>query len=340
MNLVPVRRRQDFPEGAVDNQEMFRFSTTALGEGKAILIFPEGMSLGIRKLQPIKTGAARIALQAEADNAFSLGLNIQAVGITYTDVQRFRSSAYLVLGKPISVKSLYEEASESGKDVVAAITERIESELRVLTVDVAEAQHNQLVERIAKLYASAGRATDDFDRLKLVAKRVAELSETQPKTRDTIARKLSAYEEAASLWNIDIDRPLKQQMHPLAVRILTPAVVFGFISHYIPYKLIGPLGKAIIDHPASIATMKILLSMVVYPLWYACIFLLLLGLGVGSTVGLLLVIAVIISGLLANRYYDGVHLYLVNSKSNPLEALSAVRDELLYELDRLNLELQ
>ncbi|MCB0343952.1 MAG: 1-acyl-sn-glycerol-3-phosphate acyltransferase [Bdellovibrionales bacterium] len=338
INMVPVKRRQDFPNGEVDNQKMFQFTTDALAKGKAILIFPEGLSLGVRKLQPIKTGAARISLQAEADNKFSLGLKVQAVGITYTDVQRFRSSAHVVLGKPFSVRELYQDASEGDRDITAVLTERIETELRGLTVDVAEVEQNRLVEQIAKLYASADRAADDFNRLHQVAERVAQLSAARPGARDTIARRLSAYEEAASLWNIDIDRPLKQQMNPIAVRLLTPAVVFGYISHYLPYKLIGPLGRAIIDHPASIASMKILLGIVVYPIWYLCLFFLGLACGISSGLASLLVLAVILAGLLANKYYDGVHLYLVNGKGSPLDALLSVRNELIYELDRLNRE--
>lgn len=338
-NMIPVKRRQDFPDGEVDNSRMFQFTTHALGTGRAILIFPEGLSLGLRKLQTIKTGAARISLQAESEHAFSLGLRVQAVGITYTDVQRFRSSAYVVLGQPFDVVDIYQKAAAGNEDVVSALTSRIESELRALTVDVAEAELNQLVERIAKIYASAGRAADDFQRLSAVAKRVTELAGKKPETRDTISRKLAAYEEAASLWNIDLDRPLTQQMNPFAVRLLTPAVVFGYLAHYLPYRAINWLGRMIIDHPASIASMKILLGIALYPLWYLFILAAALWFGLGAKLSLLMVAAVILSGLLANKYYDGVHLYLIAAKGSPLQMLRSVRDELLYELDKLNLEL-
>lgn len=332
LHMVPVKRRQDFPAEEPDNSEMFRFSSSALSAGRALLIFPEGMSLGVRKLQPIKTGAARIALQAEAE--FSLNLKIQAVGLTYTDIQHFRSSVHAVFGEPIAVSTLYERSAVSGGDFVKDLTSEIENQLRGLTVNVEEVQQNRLVERIGKLYLSAGRAPADLAHPSWLA----QFAGLPSAGRESIERRLAAYEEAAMLWNIDIDRPLEQKMNPLLVRALTPAVVFGYLMHYVPYHLVGPLGRAIIDHPAASASMKILLSLVLYPLWYLLLFAGFAALGCSLKIGLLLILAIFISGMVANNYYDGVHLYLVNGLGRPLDALRTVRDELLQELEILRME--
>jgi len=63
---IPVTRRQDARGAAMDNESMFRATGRTLGEGGAILIFPEGVSQPEPALMPLRTGAARILLGARA----------------------------------------------------------------------------------------------------------------------------------------------------------------------------------------------------------------------------------------------------------------------------------
>ena len=119
-HFVPVYRRQDNPEEMTKNEGMFDRVAKTLRANKAVLIFPEGISLGLRKLMPVKTGAARIALQTEAEEDFNVGLSVQPIGITYSDFHRFKSSVTIVVGKPIQIKD-YKEAYD--KDPAHAVKE-------------------------------------------------------------------------------------------------------------------------------------------------------------------------------------------------------------------------
>ena len=73
-NMIPVFRAQDDPSQMHKNQQTFEKVFQLLERNGCILIFPEGISLTERKLKEIKTGAARMALGAEARNNFSLGV--------------------------------------------------------------------------------------------------------------------------------------------------------------------------------------------------------------------------------------------------------------------------
>ena len=64
---VPVYRRQDDPKLVAQNLDVFRDVYKAIAQGYAVGIFPEGMSHSASRLQPLKTGAARIALGAAAE---------------------------------------------------------------------------------------------------------------------------------------------------------------------------------------------------------------------------------------------------------------------------------
>ena len=68
--------------------------------------FPEGTSHSDPQLRPLKTGAARIALSAEAEHDGRLGVTIVPVGLAYERKTLFRSSVLLVVGEPLAVAPL------------------------------------------------------------------------------------------------------------------------------------------------------------------------------------------------------------------------------------------
>src|SRR5688572_18951274 len=80
---LPVYRKQDNPELMHQNERTFDAAVAALHEGDAVQIYPEGQSHSEARITPLKTGAARIALRAEADADWKLGLQITPVGLTY-----------------------------------------------------------------------------------------------------------------------------------------------------------------------------------------------------------------------------------------------------------------
>src|SRR5207248_1688107 len=77
--IIPVHRKQDVGEGAdpAKNREMFEAAARVLSRGRSIAIFPEGQSHTEPMLQPLKTGAARMALSGP------IGLRILPVGIAF-----------------------------------------------------------------------------------------------------------------------------------------------------------------------------------------------------------------------------------------------------------------
>ena len=73
---IPVYRREDDPKLISKNKDTFESAYNLFENGKCLILFPEGISLASRTLLKIKTGAARIALNAELKNKFILNLNI------------------------------------------------------------------------------------------------------------------------------------------------------------------------------------------------------------------------------------------------------------------------
>ena len=131
---------------------MFRAAYRILDEGKCIGIFPEGTSPTDRKVLKLKTGTARIALGAEKQNDFNLGLTIIPLGLYFTARNRFRSKVLLNFGKPIPIsefKEIYEEDEYEG---VHRLTDRISDELVKLTVNVKKNELDDFVVDLEKIY--------------------------------------------------------------------------------------------------------------------------------------------------------------------------------------------
>jgi 1-acyl-sn-glycerol-3-phosphate acyltransferase len=78
---LPVYRRQDDPALMHRNDETFARAVAALHAGDAVQMYPEGKSHSDPELAPLRTGAARIALRAEAERGWTLGLQVVVIDV-------------------------------------------------------------------------------------------------------------------------------------------------------------------------------------------------------------------------------------------------------------------
>lgn len=154
---IPVYRRQDDPGAMHRNQEMFRAAVEALHGGGAIQIYPEGRSHAEAHLVEFRTGAARIALQAEAEAEWGLGLSIVPVGITYSRKELARTGVAVRFGEAFGCADLKEIHLEDPVTAVRALTERIESGIRARTLNFVHHDDRELVEVAEQLYVREGR---------------------------------------------------------------------------------------------------------------------------------------------------------------------------------------
>src|SRR2546426_11718567 len=140
---IPVYRAHD--GDTARNQETFARCTDELDRGGAVALFPEGISHDRPALQPLRTGAARIALGADRAAA---PIEIVPIGLTFEDKRLFRSRLLLCAGELIAV----EPASADDAEAVRALTEAIDAGLRAVTLNTDSWRTAKLVERAAEIY--------------------------------------------------------------------------------------------------------------------------------------------------------------------------------------------
>ncbi len=287
---IPLVRAQDDPRGGRRNLAALDLYAELLGRGLATAIFPEGLSQDDPRVAPVKTGAARIALQAESAADFNLGLLIVPVGLQFEPRRSFRADAFVRCGEPVEVTDLARLHAENPRQAVRELTGRIDTALKKLAFHVEEQEHLPLVERLAEVYFQRVRKTGlaGVDRKGLrgellyrTAACLNHYSQTDPGAVADIERQLERYERLSE--EAGVDRQLLEEaasllpgpLAPLqvAAEVLLGAVpaLFGFLTGAIPYYLTRAISSKILSktrHAPGLSLSHILVGMVLFPLFY------------------------------------------------------------------------
>ena len=143
---IPVYRRLDQGVDASRNTETFAAVDRALADGEAICIFPEGISHSTGRLEPLRTGAARMAISAQRHG---VPVQLVAVGLNFERKTAFRSRVTILFGRPFSASGIGDRDEAAA---VRALTEQIAGEMRRLLVEADPGEDAATVQRVERLY--------------------------------------------------------------------------------------------------------------------------------------------------------------------------------------------
>ncbi|WP_164660709.1 lysophospholipid acyltransferase family protein [Tropicibacter sp. Alg240-R139] len=162
--VVPVFRQQDVGVSAAKEQPLFDRSSEVLAKADALSVFPEGLSHNEPHLLPFKSGAARIALEAEAQRE-KLGVQVLPVGITFDEKNKFRSRVLIQVGEPVDISRqarVYAATQDvaTRRAVVRDLTGTIHGSLAQVTLSFSSWEDAQLIRLATDIWAEA---SDDVD---------------------------------------------------------------------------------------------------------------------------------------------------------------------------------
>ena len=345
---IPVHRRQDAPAasaagsgGSADasrNDDTFARCYEALAEGGgtgAIALFPEGTSHNEPALQPLKTGAARIVLEAES-RLGPLGVRIVPVGLTFDERGRFRSRALVRVGEPLDPApelSIYKEDPTAAIAAGRALTARIDRALHQVTLNYSSWDESRLIARAADLFARPGLAlpqgrtlAETFDLHRAFLEGYEEMKARCPEEVAAAAQAVQAYDRLLTAFHLRDDQvaaaypvsPVARFVGRTLLRLLVylPLAAVGTLLNLLPYQIVRAIAGRSQDGDQK-ATLKVFPGLALYPAcWLAEA--LAVGYGWGGRAGLLTFLLCLPTGYVAmlfderrERFQREARAYLV-----------------------------
>jgi glycerol-3-phosphate O-acyltransferase / dihydroxyacetone phosphate acyltransferase len=275
---IPVYRQSDGVAPPGGNDEAFRAVRTALADGAAVALFPEGISHARAALAPLKTGAARIALGAA--HSTGGGIPIIPIGLLLDDRAVFRSTARIIIGAVIQWDDLAGRPEADG-EAVRELTDRIQTGLRAVTVNYASWEDATLVALADAIHSAGTRphsATDRLARHTIGAATLGRLRDGDDPAWRLLAHDLRAHARllrtlhltpADLLVPTDLGTALGWGMRRVPLLALAAVTTLGTVLAWPAYRLVGPLA-ARMPQATDLdvrATAKLLIGAVVFLIW-------------------------------------------------------------------------
>ncbi|HKW46766.1 MAG TPA: lysophospholipid acyltransferase family protein [Gemmatimonadaceae bacterium] len=260
VGVVPLVRSKDVrasAQEAIDprrNARSFDALRGVLRRGGAVVVFPEGISHDNPSLAPLRTGAARIALEARDEGGVH-GLQIVPVGLIFERKQTPRTRVLVQVGEPI----VLDRWAVTGDHAVSALTEEIDARLRSVTqnyetVDDAS-RAAALSALLAALFQNEPPSVGSSHSLHVdisIARRIDEarrgLTRADDRLRartDALLRSLATFEDRLALHRValeDISVSAEPRFAaPFVLReswvlaIAGPIALWGTINHWLPF---------------------------------------------------------------------------------------------------------
>lgn len=353
---LPVHRAED-GAGTAANEHTFAAVFAALERGEVVCLFPEGKSHDEPALQTLKTGAARMALGAEAHAGWGLGVRIAPVGLVYRAKPHFRSRVAVWTGVPLEVGELRAAYERDPRAAVQALTERIAAGLRAVTLDLERWEDLPLLELAERILFSerAGR----LERVQAFARALRTLRAREPRRVDELGARIASFGERTARLGLEPhDLPERLELPYRAGPVLRfalrnlgfllvglPLAAVGALFWFLPQRLAGALPRRFATRDV-LATARILAGALFFPSWLA-LAAVLVGWRAGPAWAALLVLAAPPLGLAALAFRDWrgavtgeIRTFLRLASRRRLRAsLVAERAELAAELEQLRRQL-
>jgi glycerol-3-phosphate O-acyltransferase / dihydroxyacetone phosphate acyltransferase len=153
MGGLPVHRRQEAGDDPAKNAALFEATTKALHEGSAIAIFPEGVTQPEPALQPVKTGAARMLLAAEAGRREGPRVTLLPVGLVFDRPGTFRDGHALVqIGAPVDTRDCLDTSPSPPEAPARVLTDRLRDALRGQIIEADDRETLRLLKLVEELW--------------------------------------------------------------------------------------------------------------------------------------------------------------------------------------------
>ena len=282
--MIPAFRGADDPRAVKRNLDSLAAAARVLAtDPRAVVgIFPEGKTHDALRLAPVKSGAARLALQALGAGAREL--RVVTVALNYERKEKFRSAVWMRIGEPIPLATWLAEHGDNEHAAMRALSPELDRRLRRDLVDLDDPAWENLLDDVEWLLprqrnrAAAGLAA--LRERKQVADALNHFHRVDPERSRAAADRVHTHAEALRAVGLSADARLLRETGPaLAVRLARDAfglwagalfALWGLALHLVPFaasRLVAALlGRGL---RATLALWRLLFGALLLLAWYA-----------------------------------------------------------------------
>ncbi|MCW8133752.1 MAG: 1-acyl-sn-glycerol-3-phosphate acyltransferase [Planctomycetota bacterium] len=282
LGMLPAYRESDDPSQVGKNTETLGAGADLLVNGDALGIFPEGKTHDAPKVELVRSGAARIAMQAVEQGA--KGLKIVPLGLNYEDKERFRSSVWVRVGEPIDATDWVQKHGGETRHAMRALTKELDRQLKDLAVHLNEPAWSHLLPDVETLMPPPAEAAAHPAAKVRQRKRIADAmnyftAADRPRA-ERLAEDLSKHRETIARMGLEMRSPMlnlhgaalfaRMLWEPFWLALLFLPALLGTLHHLLPFllvRLIAP--KLQTPGRTTVSFARLGLSVPLYGLWYA-----------------------------------------------------------------------
>ncbi|HOX78844.1 MAG TPA: 1-acyl-sn-glycerol-3-phosphate acyltransferase [Bacteroidales bacterium] len=352
LKILPVYRIRDGFHAVDQNNEVFPEIIGVLKRNRPAGLFPEGNHLGEKRLRPLKKGAARLALQAEEANDFTLGVTIVPVGLDYSNYYNAGSDLLVVFGNPIPALAYREEYLRNPAQAVSHMTTDLATELRKVMLDIRSEENYSVIHEAVKMYGPVERKRRKLRNnpynLFLIKKELAENLMVKEKGLETLREELASYHAklpALGIRDSQITSKIENRKSKIGTFIalfLLPIHLYGIVLNYIPYGLPIFLARNIKDRH-FLGSVRFGAGLLLFFTWYLLLFITSIFIFHNIFYAAVFMVSVSLTGLCAFYNYrlmlklraDWRWIFLKYRNRSEFEGLIKQRERIMKEIFRL-----
>ncbi|MBI4854452.1 MAG: 1-acyl-sn-glycerol-3-phosphate acyltransferase [Acidobacteria bacterium] len=357
--VIPVYRKQDGGDEE-KNKQTFAKVTEILQKGGVVAIYPEGITHSDHFLHKIKTGAARMALEAETHSNFQLGLKIMPIGINFLSRKSFQRCVTINFGQPVQPFTKPISKSEE-RNAIIDLTNKLQEALEGKLLNIEQVEIQPIVQDLEEIYKTYlteklhreghKERAEAFTLSQQIIDAVEFYQHYLPEKFNELYISIKNYKRKRDYLELP-ESAFRQEFKEgfstngytlilIEVIIGLPFFLYAVIQHLLPYflpRLISHFGAR---KETDYATIRFLASIITFPLFYS----LQTGFVISQTgylIGLFYLISIPLTGAYAIRYFNGLQyfrnrihlLYLFMNQKGRLKRLVQERELLIRQLDK------
>jgi 1-acyl-sn-glycerol-3-phosphate acyltransferase len=289
LRIMPAFRAIDVgKEGLSGNDEIFNKSAEILADDNGVVcLFPEAGHEDCHRLGTFKKGFARIAFSAAEAANFEKPIHILPMSNHYSNYFGMRNKLIITMGEPFTFEDLYDIYKEHPQRAQKMLADRAREKVQSMMLDIHDLDLYDEYDTIRTAYSKEyvekqGLSTSYFPNIFEADKKIVAALDNLRNDDSQKFNKLmgQAKEYSRLLDKLHLrDWIFRQKLtfggfllRCLAVILVLPFVIFGFVVNFIPYNASTLITRKIKDQMLHSAFHFAVGALFSFPLWYLILF--------------------------------------------------------------------